>query len=142
MNKRNETNELYNGFNLKNELLIYKNIGKNNTRNNNTVIFYDNYSDWKNHIEMIISNIEDNENFRYYMKKSLREKRNSLQLLVSLVIPVEIAMFSLFININEKYNIFAMVVSVMIIVGFFTFVFGETSKEIDFLNDVNDILIK
>ena len=91
---------------------------------------------------MIISNIEDNENFRYYMKKSLREKRNSLQLLVSLVIPVEIALFSLFININEKYNIFAMVVSVMIIVGFFTFVFGETSKEIDFLNDVNDILIK
>jgi hypothetical protein len=142
MNKRNETNELYNGFNLKNELLIYKNIGKNNTRNNNTVIFYDNYSDWKNHIEVIMSNIEDNENFRYYMKKSLREKRNSLQLLVSLVIPVEIAMFSLFININEKYNIFAMVVSVMIIVGFFTFVFGETSKEIDFLNDVNDILIK
>lgn len=142
MNKRNETNELYNGFNLKNELLIYKNIGKNNTRNNNTVIFYDNYSDWKNHIEVIMYNIEDNENFRYYMKKSLREKRNSLQLLVSLVIPVEIAMFSLFININEKYNIFAMVVSVMIIVGFFTFVFGETSKEIDFLNDVNDILIK
>ncbi len=142
MNKRNETNELYNGFNLKNELLIYKNIGKNNTRNNNTVIFYDNYSDWKNHIEVIMSNIEDNENFRYYMKKSLREKRNSLQLLVSLVIPVEIAMFSLFININKKYNIFAMVVSVMIIVGFFTFVFGETSKEIDFLNDVNDILIK
>lgn len=141
MNKRNETNEWYNGFNLKNELLIYKNIGKNNTHNN-TVIFYDNYSDWKNHIEMIISNIEDNENFRYYMKKSLREKRNSLQLLVSLVIPVEIALFSLFININEKYNIFAMDVSVMIIVGFFTFVFGETSKEIDFLNDVNDILIK
>ena len=44
MNKRNETNEWYNGFNLKNELLIYKNIGKNNTHNN-TVIFYDNYSD-------------------------------------------------------------------------------------------------
>ena len=127
------------GFNQEKELLSYKKIGVKSKKNNRYDYFND-YSEWKKHIEQIAP-LDEMENFEHYILKNIRDYNYFLQNIISLVIPLEAVAFSIIYGVpNDKNNFLPLIISLIAVAGVFSVFYYKIKSVICFYEDCYSIL--
>ena len=87
------------GFDYLAEYDAYKNIGKKKSGHNS----FDKYSAWKDHIMNRYNDRKDNEDFYRFINRRYREKKNTKELMLNMMIPLEITVLTVYFKfaVNE-----------------------------------------
>jgi hypothetical protein len=132
------------GLDFQKEFSTYKIIGKKKKVKSGTIKKYNKYSEWKKHVEETFGTIKNNEDAYRFMVRELRSKESYKELIIAVVIPVEVGMFSVFysagIDISELGTILSILVSAILLLVMVTVNYLECKDEIDFISDFMEII--
>ena len=129
-------------FDYEKELETYVIVGKEKRMTKKGAEYYKNYSEWEEHVRAnTIDGKTNNDNFYHYLIRMLRNKKTSEKLMISLVIPIEIALLSNdFCDNVENCKIYGTLLSTIFLVVFFTINYLKIANEISFLKDYISIM--
>ena len=122
----NQTNDylknLPYSFDYEKELSTYLIVGKEKVKKKNGAENYKNYSEWKEHVcEQRKTGDINIDNYYHFMIRMFRSRKVYAKLVMSLVMPIEIAFLSIIFGNNAyNYNIYEIVVTIIILSIFFT----------------------
>ena len=130
------------GFDYTKELYTYKMVGKNKKNMKYSAKSFSKYSEWESHINEFYEKQKNYENFDKFLIRMKRNKENMVDLLKSIVIPMEIAMISAFYNDATDPNTFfiSIVITTTVLMCYFVIDISNIKDEINFLEDYMDIL--
>lgn len=140
-------NKLPYKFDYEAEFLIYRNIGKKKKekvtkRLKDEFKIPELYTVWKKDLMDRHKKLVNDEDFYHYLKRSLRNAKNMYDILVAVLIPVEIAVLTVFLSATDEQNGMgiALLVSSAILAVLLTSVLYKSKDESEFVSDVIDIL--
>lgn len=126
-------------FDYEKELETYVIVGKEKRMTKKGAEYYNNYSEWEEHVRA--NTIDVNDNFYHFLIRMLRNKKASEKLMISLVIPIEIALLSNgFCDNVENCKIYETLLLTIFLVVFFTINYLKIADEISFLKDYISIM--
>lgn len=132
------------GFDYEKELSIYKIIGQNKKRIKNSAQEFEKYSEWKEYLEIEYSEHKKCDDFYRFLRRRLRNKKNTKDLLMMVLVPTEIAMFSVYYGTNNTMDEVTMIISLIILVCFLVSILSvnyfNAMEEVAFLEDYIEVL--
>lgn len=136
-------NPLY-GFDYQKELATYVIIGRESKKIKNGAQRFSKYSEWKNYLETTYSEQQKCDDFYRFLKRLLRDKRNSRDLQTTVVVPVEIAALTAFCSANremgETETIIMLIILMGFLVSFLTINILNLKEEVNFIEDYIEVL--
>ena len=138
MKNKKEKNYQY-GFDQEKELQSYLNIGIKSKKKNSRYEYFKDYSEWKKHVKSIAP-LDDMENFEHYIFKNIRDNKYLLQSVNSIVIPLEVAAFSIICGVPKDNNFIALILSLMAVVALFSVFYYKIKNAICFWEDCYTIM--
>ena len=131
------------GFDYQKELSTYCIIGINKKVKNGALKF-NKYSEWKNYLEKEYNNIINNEDAYHFFIRRLRNKKSYIELLVAVLVPIEISLLATFYAASSDLSVsgktVALFITAIIFVIIMTIEFNNCKEEINFLNDIIEIV--
>lgn len=132
------------GFDYEKELFTYKMIGQDKKNSKNILQKFEKYSEWKAYLQKEYLKHKNCEDFYRFLVRRLREKRNTKDLLIMVLIPTEIAAFSVYYGMNKDMDEITVIISLTIVVCFLVIILSKNYTnamiEIEFLEDYIEIL--
>lgn len=131
-------------FDYRLELDTYLNIGVEKVKSNIAVKKIKKYTEWKSYIIREYVYLKNNEDFFRFLNRIRRNKKNEKQVWINIVVPVEIAIFTVIYSTRNDMSEMEWLVSVLvlsiIIVVVLTRNILNVSKEIEFIEDYIEII--
>lgn len=134
------------GFAYLDELAIYKRIGRKEKKG---IARYKSYTEWADHIESgnKVKGDKNLKNYERYLNKLIRDNKTLYDILVSVAIPIEVAYFGLWFQVDDSFKgssdgvkLFTVLISLLFMIIFLTIELHKAKQEIDFVTDVKEIL--
>ena len=129
-------------FDYQKELSTYTIIGKDNKKNKNGAMKFSKYSEWKQYILTNYAEQMKNDDFYRFLKRELRKKKDYVNLLITVVTPIEITILSASIAIFQEYSIICIAILSFYLITFLTIDFCKARDEVNFLEDYIEILFE
>ena len=146
--KVKSTNELLTrlpyGFDYQKEFSTYQIIGKRKRKAKNGAIRFSKYSEWKEYLDGRYLNHKECDDFYRFPKRLLREKRDKHDLLTIVILPLEIAVSTIYLEQSHVMGGFGGTCLLICVIGFLGVFLSinilMAREEVNFLKDYIDIL--
>lgn len=126
------------------ELQIYKCIGRTKTKKHKATRSFNKYSEWKKYICDKYWEVKNHENFYRFLNQRLRSKRDEKEAIVVIMVPLDIAIVTVFLSINQSMNEAQLMTTLVILVIFLTVFLSMAIwgmiDEIHFLDDYMELV--
>lgn len=129
-------------FDYQKELSTYTIIGKDNKKTKNGAMKFSKYSEWKQYILANYAEQMKNDDFYRFLKRELRKKKDYVNLLITVVTPIEITILSASIAIFQEYSVICIAILSFYLITFLTIDFCRARDEVNFLEDYIEILLE
>lgn len=131
------------GLDYQRELSTYSIIGKKSKAKNGASKFHK-YTEWKEYIEEKFKRIINNEDAYRFMIRRLRSKESYKEIIISVAIPVEVGVFTVFysagIGVSEIGTILSILFSSAFLIILVTVNYYDCKEEINFISDFIEIV--
>lgn len=126
------------------EVQIYKYIGRTKTKTHKATNSFNKYSEWKKYICDKYWEVKNNEDFYRFLNQRLRSIRDEKEIIIAFMIPLDIAIVTVFLSINQSMNEAQLMTTLVMIVFFLAaFLLIEIwgmINEIHFLDDYMELV--
>lgn len=139
-----DLNNLAYGFDYQKEFSTYRIVGRDKAKAKNEANKFHKYSEWRGDIENRFEKIINDEDAYHFMVRIYRDKESFKDLFMSVLIPLDVAIFTVLysdgVNISETARVITIIIIIAILIVFATVNYFKCKEEIGFMTDFMEIV--
>lgn len=139
-----DLNNLAYGFDYQKEFSTYRIVGRDKAKAKNEAKKFHKYSEWRRDVENRFEKIINDEDAYHFMVRIYRDKESFKDLFMSVLIPLDVAIFTVLysngVNISETASVITIIIIIAILIVFATVGYFKCKEEIGFMTDFMEIV--